>query len=308
MTCAPIALFAYNRPWHTRQTVEALLRNAEAPQSALYVFSDGPRDGSASRSVAEVRSYIRNIAGFKSVDIVEREINFGLARSIIDGVTRVCEEHGRVIVVEDDLVTSPYFLAYMNAALALYEYDESVISIHGYVYPVKAVLPETFFLRGADCWGWATWKRGWELFEPDGSALLKELMQRQLTHRFDFDGTYPYAKMLRNQIRGKNNSWAIRWYASAFLRDKLTLYPGRSLVLNIGHDSSGKHCSTTDAYRSEISNFPVEVRQIDVDEDVFARRCIVEFFQTGLPKMPEKIMRKLADMARRMTHKSESRS
>jgi len=299
MNYAPIALFVYNRPWHTRRTIEALLSNAEAAKTELHIFSDAPRNGAASQSVAEVRSYIRSITGFKSVAIVEREINFGLARSIIEGVTRVCEEYGRVIVVEDDLVTSPYFLAYMNDALALYQDEESVISVHGYVYPAKAILPETFFLKGADCWGWATWKRGWELFEPDGPALLQELTQRKWTRRFDFDGTYPYTKMLKDQIRGKNNSWAVRWYASAFLKDKLTLYPGRSLVLNIGHDSSGSHCSTTNAFAGDLADSRVAVKLIAIEENVLARKKFIEFFQTGLPNMPEKIIRKLADIVRR---------
>jgi len=303
MNLAPIALFVYNRPQHTRRTVEALLNNAEAAQTALYVFSDGPRNEAARESVAEVRSYIRSIAGFKSVAITEREINFGLARSIIDGVTKVCEQYGRVIVVEDDLVTSPFFLAYMNEALDLYEHEEKVISIHGYVYPLKGTLPETFFIKGADCWGWATWKRGWELFEPDGSALLQELTQRRLTRCFDFDGTYPYINMLKSQIKGKNNSWAVRWYASAFLKDRLTLYPGRSLVRNIGHDSSGRHSSTTNAFAGAIADSRVAVERIAIEENVEARQRIAEFFQTGLPKLPERIVHKLTDLARRTMRK-----
>ncbi len=247
--------------------------------------------------MAEVRSYIRSIAGFKSVAIVERERNFGLARSIIDGVTRVCEEYGRVIVVEDDLVTSPYFLIYMNDALALYQDEGSVISIHGYVYPVKTVLPETFFLKGADCWGWATWKRGWDLFEADGGVLLQELTQRGLTHRFDFDGTYPYTRMLKDQIKGKNDSWAVRWYASAFLKDKLTLYPGRSLVLNIGNDSTGTHCSTTSTFSGEITNTRVNVKLIPIEDNLLARQQIRRFFQAR-PWLVTRMIQKLMGMFR----------
>lgn len=298
MNCAPIALFVYNRPEHTRQTVEALLANAEAAQTSLHIFSDAPRNEAANQAVAEVRSYVRCIAGFKSVAIIERETNFGLARSIIDGVTRLCEEYGCVIVVEDDIVTSPYFLAYMNDALALYEHDERVISIGGYQYPVKATLPETFFLKGADCWGWATWKRGWDLFESDGRVLLQELTQHKLTHRFDFDGAYPYTKMLKNQIKGKNNSWAIRWYASAFLKDKLTLYPGRSLVLNIGNDNTGVHCSTTSAFTGDISEAPVKVELIPVEENLFAWQQISKFVQAVRPWIMIRIIRKLTSMLR----------
>ena len=296
---APLALFVYNRPGHTRQTIEALLANTVANQTPLHVFSDAPRNEAASLAVAEVRSYIRSIAGFKSVTIIERETNFGLARSIIDGVTRLCEECGCVIVMEDDLVTSPYFLKFMNEGLDLYARDERVISIHGYVYPVKATLPETFFLRGADCWGWATWKRGWDLFEPDGESLLQELKARKLTDRFDFDGAHPYLRMLKNQIKGKNNSWAIRWYASAFLKGKLTLYPGRSMVLNIGTDNSGAHCSTTTVFAGEVADSPITIEPISVEENVCARQQIIKFHRAARSLTPIRVLRKLADMVQR---------
>ncbi len=274
---APIALFLYNRPWHTRQAVEALLANAEAPETPLHIFSDAPKDISASEAVAQVRAYIREIRGFKSVSIIERETNLGLGRSIIDGVTRVCEEHGRVIVLEDDLIASPFFLAYMNDGLVRYAEDERVISIHGYVYPVGPELPETFFLKGADCWGWATWRRGWKLFEPDGKKLLTELSERGLTWKFDYDGAYPHTRMLKAQIEGKNDSWAIRWHASAYARGKLTLYPGRSLIQNIGFDNSGIHCGSNGALAAKMTDKPVRVGQIPVKEDPETRRKIVAF-------------------------------
>lgn len=299
MTFAPVALFVYNRPVHAQRTIEALRQNVGAENAALYVFSDAPKNAAAIESVAEVRSYIRSIEGFKSVAIIEREKNLGLANSIIDGVTRLCAEYGRVIVVEDDLVTSPYFLKYMNDGLDLYERNERVISIHGYVYPVKTALPETFFLGGADCWGWATWKRGWDLFERDGRKLLQELKARKPTRRFDFDGAYPYTRMLRDQIAGKNDSWAIRWYASAFLKDKLTLYPGRSLVFNIGNDSSGTHCATTDGYAGEISEIPIKMDAIPIEENSRVRDQIAGFHKSARLLPPTKILRKLVNIARR---------
>jgi hypothetical protein len=300
MNYAPIALFVYNRPWHTQQTIEALLANAEAAQTSLIVFSDGARNEEGKQSVSSVRAFIRSITGFKSIEIIERETNLGLARSIIDGVTRVCEEYGRVIVLEDDLVTATSFLAYMNEGLVRYEHDDRVISIHGYVYPVAATLPETFFLKGADCWGWATWKRGWDLFESDGRVLLQQLTHRKLTRRFDFDGAYPYTKMLKNQIKGKNDSWAIRWYASAFLKDRLTLYPGRSLVHNIGNDGSGTHCSETGAYSGEISAIPVQVELTRAEEHVFARDQIKSFFRATQPSISVRMIKnRFKDLAKK---------
>src|SRR5437879_5375115 len=183
---APIALFAYRRLDHARRTIEALLANAEAASSDLIIFADAASTEAAEHEVAAVRRYLRGVSGFASVTIVERERNLGLANSIIAGVTEVIQENDRVIVVEDDVVTSPFFLRYMNEALEYYKDDERVASIHGYVYPIKQSLPESFFLRGADCWGWATWRRGWGLFNPDGRYLLSELHRRGLAEEFDF--------------------------------------------------------------------------------------------------------------------------
>jgi len=150
---APIALFAYNRPWHTRRTVEALQRNALAEQSDLFIFSDAPKRPDSADAVRQVRGYIKTISGFKSINIVERAQNLGLAKSIIDGATYLSNQCGRFIVLEDDIVTSPHFLTFMNEALKRYADDDRVISIHGYVYPVAQPLPDAFFLLGADCWG-----------------------------------------------------------------------------------------------------------------------------------------------------------
>jgi len=280
MTLAPIALFAYNRLVHTRRTVEALQKNELAAQSELYVFSDGPKAAIDEPEVEGVRNYLKDIAGFKSSTINRQPRNLGLAQSIIAGVTEVCQRHGRVIVVEDDLVTAPFFLRYMNEALALYENDPEVISIHGYVYPVKAVLPETFFLKGADCWGWATWQRGWKLFNPDGRRLLDELEKKNLTTEFDFNGNYAYTEMLRQQIAGKNNSWAIRWYASAFLENRLTLYPGHSLVQNIGHDSSGANCGASTAFDVGLADRPIQINRLPLVEHPLGRREFEYYFQS----------------------------
>ncbi len=276
---APIALFTYNRPYHTRKTVEALVRNILAEKSEVVIFSDGPRSAKDEEDVFSVRGYLKTIHGFRKVSIVERDGNRGLAPSIIAGVGEIVKEYGRIIVLEDDLVSSPFFLKFINEALEHYQDDERVVSAHGYVYPVSTTLPETFFLRGADCWGWATWKRGWDLFEPDGAKLLAELRKRGLGRDFDFNGTYPYTKMLEEQTKGKNDSWAIRWYASAFLQGKLTLYPGRSLIKNIGADASGTHLGTTNIYDTEVSRNQLTVAEIPVEENLLARREIERYLR-----------------------------
>jgi hypothetical protein len=298
MSFAPIALFVYNRPWHTRMTVEAMLKNPEVAETPLHIFSDAPRSERERESVAGVREYIRSIENFKSIEIIERESNYGLARSIIDGVTNVCNQYGRVIVMEDDLVTSSHFLAYMNDALTLYEHDERVISVHGYLYPIKGPVPETFFIKGADCWGWATWKRGWDIFEPDGQVLLQELKRRKLTKSFDFNDSFPFTKMLKKQIEGRNDSWAIRWYASAFLKEKLTLNPGRNLVLNIGTDSTGTHCSTNTYMANQLSESHIAVKPIPVKENSMAKELIREFYIKDVPGLFGKIIQKTQNIFR----------
>jgi len=294
MIYAPIALFVYNRPWHLRQTVEALLNNHEAPQTELFVFSDAAKGSSAEAAVEEVRASIRQISGFSAVHIIEREENFGLARSIIEGVSAVCKAYGRAIVMEDDILTSKYFLRYMNAGLDMYEHDQQVASIHGYVYPAGVPLPETFFIRGADCWGWAMWQRSWDLFEPDGKQLLQQLRQHNLTQRFDFNGAYPYTRMLEDQIAGNNDSWAIRWHASAFLQNRLTLYPGRSLVMNIGNDNSGTHCTASIVFSGELAEEPVKVERIPLEENEIARQAFINFFRSQRPSILTRLFRRAA--------------
>jgi hypothetical protein len=281
LTSAPITLFTYNRPDHTRRTINALRQNKLAQDSELIVFSDAATSEAQAEAVREVRKYVREIEGFKSVTIIEREVNYGLARSIIDGVTTIVNKHGRIIVLEDDMVTSPYFLTYMNEALDKFADDDRVVSIHGYMYPVGQPLPEAFFLPGADCWGWATWSRGWSCFNSDGAFLLHELKRRKLIHAFDFNGTYSFSKMLENQIKGKNDSWAVRWYASAFLAGKLTLYPGRSLVHNIGNDNSGTHCGESADFDVNLSNSPINLNNVISVPSQEGRQALETFFRQG---------------------------
>jgi len=280
MSLAPIVLFVYNRIWHTQQTVESLKKNKLAKESELFIFSDGPKENNKVKNeVEEVREYIKTIDGFKHITIVERENNYGLANSIISGVTEIVNKYGKIIVLEDDLVTSKYFLSFMNGALEFYKDENKVISIHGYIYPIKNELPEAFFIKGADCWGWATWKRGWDIFEADGKKLLYELKDKNLEKNFDINGSYAYTKMLSGQVAKRNNSWAIRWYASAFLKDKLTLYPGRSLVCNIGLDRSGIHCGNTNSFNSIITNRPIKLTNIPIEENIFVLREIEKYFR-----------------------------
>lgn len=264
---APIILFVYNRLQHTKRLVESLKANVGYEQHDLYLYSDGPVKNGISqtddiKNVEEVRAYIRSIDGFSSVHIVEREKNVGLAMNVIDGVTTIVNQYGTIIVLEDDLVLSPYFLQFMQDALDIYKENESVGHIQACDFTANPHLSDTFLINWTGSWGWATWARAWKQYNIDGEYLLDQLIKRRLTHQFDFDGTYSYTRMLRKQIQGKNNSWAIRWYASLFLSDMLALNVGHSLVQNKGFDGTGTHSGGGGLYASSLYMKPLKVNEI----------------------------------------------
>lgn len=280
MTYTPVLLFVYNRPAHVRQLIDSLLLNAEAASTPLFIYSDAARDEIDRAAVAEVRSCIHALQGFASVTVVEREENWGLARNIIDGVTALTDRFGQVIVLEDDLVISPYFLRFMNEALNVYRDEPLVGHIQACDFTQDPSLPDTFLIRWTGSWGWATWKRAWKRFNPDGRQLLHQLEQQQLTRRFDFDGAYPYTRMLRRQVAGQNHSWAIRWYASLFLSGMLALNVGRSLVQNRGFDGSGTNCGGGGLYGSVLRMEPLPVAPISpVVENSEARRRYARYYR-----------------------------
>lgn len=290
---APIAVFAYKRPEHLRRTVQALLANPEAASSHLTVFCDGPRSEADLADVQAVRALAKSIQGCASLDVVESGTNLGLAGSVIRGVGEMLRHRDRVVVLEDDLVVGPHFLRYMNDAMRCYAEDERVVSIHGYLYPVTARLPETFFLRGADCWGWATWQRAWRCFRPDAVDLLADMRRRRLERRFDLDGAYPYTRMLEDCIKGRNDSWAIRWHASVFLNGGLTLYPGSSQVQNIGADGSGVHVAHTRSFEHVNWGREIKVGGIAVEESLEARRAVGAYLSTLRPTFTRRVLGQL---------------
>jgi hypothetical protein len=274
--CAPVALFVYNRPGHTRRTIEALKQNILAKESDLIIFSDAPKSESQAEAVREVREYIRSIIGFGSISIVERDKNWGLANSIIDGVTSVVNERGRIIVLEDDLVVTPHFLDFMNRALDKYENEQQVIQVSGYMFPVKIAIEEdALFLPLTTSWGWATWRRAWQLFDPEAKGYAQLKADLALRKHFNLDGAYDYFSMLEAQLAGRVDSWAVRWQLSAFLNDSLTIYPKHSLIVNAGFDGSGTHGSmdgllshsgAKNAFLPE--KFPKEIKSGDSWDDI----------------------------------------
>jgi hypothetical protein len=239
--------------------VDSLRRNEEAQESDLHIFSDGPKDDADDKKVREVRKYIRTVSGFRQVTIIEKEKNCGLANSIISGVTDLCERVGSVIVLEDDLVVSRFFLEYMNKALELYRSHEQVMQVSGYMYPLDLQADtDAVFMPFTTSWGWATWKRAWDRFDPLMQGYESVRRDRKLRKKFDLDNSFDCYPMLEAQKKGAIDSWAIRWYLSVFLLGGLTLHPAKSLVKNMGFDNSGVHSKDRDkVFATELDDFTV---------------------------------------------------
>ncbi|MEE9118606.1 MAG: glycosyltransferase, partial [Calditrichia bacterium] len=266
MNNTPIAFFAYNRPEHTKKALESLSQCGGAVESELFIFCDGSKKPEDEENVKAVRILVKSKKWCGKVNIIERDKNRGLANSIISGVTEIVNRYGRIIVLEDDLVLSPEFLNYMNDALEIYENEPRVMHIAGYTPPLKGNLPETLFYRLSTCWGWATWKRAWEKFEPDVNKLLARLKNKKIQSDFNINGSMNFYQTLRDNAKGRLKTWAIHWYASVFLSGGLCLHPGMSMVNNIGHDGTGMHCGKTDVFdviveRHRITEFTSDISE-----------------------------------------------
>ena len=288
---APIALFVYNRPQHTERTVKFLKQNEFAAESRLFIFSDGAKTPADEEKVNEVKEFIQTIDGFKSVEIIASKTNLGLANSIIAGVSKLTKEYGQVIVFEDDLISSPYTLTYFNEALNRYRKEPKVMHIGAYMYVLgDKNLPESFFYRAATSWGWATWERAWQHFEPNIDTLIQQFDHKK-KHEFAIEGTMNFWKQMQDFKRGKNNSWAIRWYASIFLKQGLTLNPSQSLVNNIGHDGTGVHSGMNDIYNVIINPKPITNFPIVVAENAAAYAAIKTFLSNRKGSLISRVKR-----------------
>lgn len=269
MSYAPIVLFAYNRAEHTEKTLKALALNTLAKESDLFIFCDGPKDTATPEQVKNInatREICKKEQWCKNVSIIESNINKGLARNIIEGVTEIINKFGKVIVLEDDLVTGKYFLEYMNEALEKYQGNKEVWHVTGWRDPIKHTKKnKAYFYPTMDCWSWATWADRWQNYKKD-AAYYKSIFTDSMKKAFNIDGADPYMWLqIEENISGKINTWAIFWYATIFLKHGLCLAPTTSLCKNIGFDNSGVHCSENQAQTIEtsidykITNFPKRV-------------------------------------------------
>ncbi|MBY0245372.1 MAG: sugar transferase [Sphingobacteriaceae bacterium] len=292
---APIALFVYNRPKHTERTLNFLKQNDLAAQSTLYIFSDGAKNKAEEQNVTEVRALLKNVLGFKSVEVVESANNMGLANSVIAGVSKLCKQYGKVIVFEDDLISSPHTLSYFNTALQRYENENKVMHIGAYMYPLENQNPsESFFYRAATSWGWATWDSAWKHFEPNIDVLLKQFDKEKI-NAFSIEQTMNFWKQMKDFKAGRNNSWAIRWYASIFLQGGLTLNPAQSLINNIGHDGTGVHSGINDIYNVIINPKPITVFPDLIEENNDAYQAIKSFLSTRKGSVMTRLKRYLKE-------------
>jgi len=267
MLLAPITLFVYNRPSHTLQSLQALAKNELALQSHLLIFADAAKREEDVKNVAEVRKLIRQKLPFKSVEIIETISNKGLMNSIIDGVTMVINQYGKIIVLEDDLITSQGFLTYMNEALTCYEDEKKVMHISGYMFPIHKKLPETVFYQSTSCWSWATWKDRWAYFNPNAQELYDKLLSSGKMYRFDLDGSNQFISQLEMNITGKRHTWSIKWEASVHLQGGLCLHPHMSMVRNCGHEGSGTSFDSSGLLAIQPLQSYVHVTKIPVVEN-----------------------------------------
>jgi hypothetical protein len=271
---APIILFCYNRPNQVKKTLNALSKNIYADKSELIIFCDGPKSNANDEELLEimdVRKIATNQNWARRTQVIQREMNLGLANSIITGVTYVFSLFDNVIVLEDDIVPEVGFLKYMNEALEMYKTEDKVGCIHAWNYNMNTFSKKqsTFFLKGADCWGWGTWKRAWKHFNPNGNILYEEITKRNLQFNFNRNGTIDFTGMLIDQINNKNDSWAIRWHASLYIKDMYCLYPVKPIVRNIGLDGSGVHCGNLEINQNTTQEINLEKRKVSESKEFF---------------------------------------
>ena len=277
---APIVLFVYNRPWHTQQTLNALANNELAKESILYIFADGPKENSNSedlKKIHDVEKIIGDQKGFKNVIIRKSFFNKGLADSIVNGVTEIVNNFGKIIVLEDDIITSPGFLRYMNDALNYYAEEGTVYHISGYMFPVKKKLPSNFFYNTASCWGWGTWKRAWSEYNNNAELLIDEIDKSGRINEFNIENSYDFYGQLNANRTGQLKTWAVKWYASFFLKKGHSLHPYPSLVNNIGHDGMGENCAASNVFQWKELAKNIFVKKINLKASHTSLKAMIKY-------------------------------
>ena len=296
---APVALFVYKRFEHTERLLESLAKNYLAEETELFIFSDGAKKAADQEAIDKVRALINHPkwkSQFKNVSIVAAESNKGLANSVINGVTGILEQYGKIIVVEDDLILSKAFLRYMNKALDFYENVPEIWSISGYSFPMKSLknYPHDVFYGYRGCsWGWGTWKNRWDMVDwecKDYDAFVKD---RNWVRKFNRGGR-DMSQLMASQMEGRIDSWAIRWCFAQSNADMLTVYPKNSYIINEGFDGSGTHSGVSSVFSTEILDCAEEkMEKLTVDPKIAH-----EFWKVYSDTLDRKIIRKIRKLAR----------
>ena len=187
----------------------------------------------------------------------------------------------------------------MNDALEKYKDDDRVASISAFLNPTDTQTSDTFFLRYFACWGWATWKRAWQLFNPDSRELLKRI--RWKTNEFNIGGTGPFYGILFCDKVGLNDSWAVRFYASCFLANKLHLFPYQTMAIQSGMDGTGTHSGISSTYSNmKLSQVPILLSDIPVMENQLMYQAFSRFYGKGRKVTVKVLFQRLKSFVRRL--------
>ena len=294
MNLAPVCLFVYNRLDETQQTIHALQENYLAKESNLIIFSDGPKNEADVKNIKKIRSYLGDVTGFKNILIFKSKENKGLSESIVSGISKVVKMYGKVIVLEDDILTSVGFLKYMNDALNYYTNKEDVLQVSSFMFPINSEnLPDTFFYQANTCWGWGTWERSWINFTDDSHLLLEKLKTSKIDWtNFNSMQGRQFEKQLLANAKGKLKTWAVKWHAVIKLKNGKVLHPKTSFVLNIGFSGNGENCSKGESLGSINNDLKLNVSDAENLNNDLAINRLRDYFKKRY-SFPQKVIRKI---------------
>lgn len=277
MNLAPVLIFAYNRFEHLQKTIESLSKNYLANQSEIFIYSDGEKTSKDHQKIKEIRTYLKNLQGFKKINLIFRPENLGLANSIIKGVSEIITIHKKVIVLEDDMISTPDFLNFMNDALLFYETEKKIFTISGYNFPIKIpqnYQKDVFITQRASSWGWATWEDRWQKADwqvNDYQSFIKNKKEKKAFKAIGED----LVIMLKKQQKGIVNSWAIRWIYTHFKHNAFCLYPIHSKIQNIGTDNTGTHTPDTTKFEVMFEEKKYEFTpKIEENKEIKKNMCL----------------------------------
>ena len=300
MSYAPIILFVYNRPYHTKRVLDCLSKNELFDKSEIIIFSDGNRSDEDFDEVKKVRELIENYDFNIKCHLIKRESNLGLSENIITGTSEILNHREKAIIMEDDILTSPYFLRYMNDALEKYENDENVWHISGWNYPIEIDKfnydKQAFFWSVMNCWGWGTWKNRWKNYKKDPIYLIKNWSPEKIS-KFNLNDSFDFWSQVKKNYNGSINTWAIFWMTTIFEHNGLCLNPIESFVTNIGHDNSGENSTISTKFDSDLAKKNIKAWPNSKENyDKVIEKIISENFIDSKNSVMQKLLNKIKNL------------